>query len=106
MPKYLIEASYTADGLKGVMAKGGTARVDAVSKMMADLGGSVESFHFAFGATDAYVIVEAPDDVTAAAVALTVGASGLASAKTTKLLTAAELDRATQIQANYQAPGS
>jgi uncharacterized protein with GYD domain len=106
MPKYLIEANYTADGLKGVMAMGGTARREAVEKMMADVGGTCESFHFAFGKTDAYVIVEAPDNVSAAGVAMLVGASGMASCRTTVLLTPEEVDKATQVKASYRAPGT
>jgi uncharacterized protein with GYD domain len=106
MPKYLIEASYTAEGLKGVLAKGGTARREAVEKMCADIGGTLESFHFAFGATDAYVIVDIPDNVSAAGVGLAVGASGMCAARTTVLLTPEEIDRAAEVQATYRPPGS
>ena len=106
MAKYLITASYTAEGMNGVISKGGTARRDAISKMVADLGGSVESFHFAFGDEDAYVIVDLPENVSAAAVGMAVGASGMASTKTVVLLTPAEIDRAAQNQANYPAPGT
>ena len=105
MPKYLIEANYTAEGIKGVLAKGGTARVEAVEKMLADLGGTLESFHFAFGATDAVVIVDVPDNVTAAAIGMLVAASGMTSCKTTVLLTPEEIDRASTINATYSPPG-
>lgn len=106
MPKYLIEANYTPEGMKGVLAKGGTARREAVEKMLTDLGGTCESFHFAFGASDAFVIVDVPDNVSAAAVAMTVSASGMAAAKTTVLLTPEEIDRAASIKATYRPPGS
>lgn len=106
MAKYLIVASYTADGIKGVISKGGTARRDAVAKMVADLGGKVESFYFAFGDEDAYVTAELPDNVSAAAVGMAVGASGMVSAKTVVLLTPEEIDRAAQTQLAYRAPGS
>ena len=106
MAKYLITASYTADGMKGVINKGGTARRDAISKMVAELGGSLESFYFAFGDEDAYVIVDLPENVSAAAVGMAVGASGMASTKTVVLLTPAEIDRAAQNQAAYPAPGT
>jgi uncharacterized protein with GYD domain len=43
MAKYLTIVSYTAEGLKGLMAKGGTARVEAAHKFVASAGGSVES---------------------------------------------------------------
>lgn len=106
MPKYLIEASYTAEGMKGVLAKGGTARREAVEKMLADVGGTLESFHFAFGGTDAYVIADVPDNVTAAAVGMQVGASGAASCNTVVLLTPEEIDKAANLKATYRAPGS
>ena len=106
MPKYLVEARYTSDGIKGVLAKGGTARREAVEKMLADVGGTVESFHFAFGDRDALVIVDVPDNVTAAAIGMMVGASGLTSCSTTVLLTPEEIDRAAQVKATYRPPGT
>jgi uncharacterized protein with GYD domain len=72
----------------------------------ADVGGTVDSFHFGFGATDADVIVDVPDNVTAAGIAMLVSASGMASCKTTVLLTPEEVDRAGQVHATYRPPGS
>ena len=106
MAKYLIVASYTSPGIKGVIAKGGTARREAVEKMAADLGGHVESFYFAFGEGDAFVTAELPDNAAAAAVGLAVGASGMATVRTTVLLTPEEIDRAATISVNYAPPGS
>ena len=106
MAKYLVVASYTAEGIKGVLQKGGTARRDAVAKMAAGLGGSVESFYFAFGDADAYVTVDLPDNVSAAAVGLAVSATGLVSTKTVVLLTPEEIDKAAKTQVGYSAPGS
>ncbi|HET7652890.1 MAG TPA: GYD domain-containing protein [Acidimicrobiales bacterium] len=106
MARYLIEASYSPDGMKGVLAKGGVARREAVEKMLSDLGGHVESFDFAFGDTDAYVLCDVPDNVSAAAVGMAVGASGMASCKTIVLLSPEEIDRAAQLTVSYRAPGS
>lgn len=106
MARYLIEASYSPDGMKGVLAKGGVARREAVEKMLSDVGGHVESFDFAFGDTDAYVICDVPDNVTAAAVGMAVGASGMASSKTVVLLSPEEIDRAAQLTVTYRTPGS
>ncbi len=106
MPKYLIEASYNAEGLKGVLDKGGTARREAVEKMLAGIGGTVESFHFAFGPSDAIVIVDVPDNINVAAICMLVGASGKATAKTTVLLTPEDIDAAAKVQAKYGPPGS
>lgn len=104
MARYLIIASYNAEGMKGVIAHGGTARQEAVEKMLSDVGGTVESFYFAFGEGDAYVTVELPDNTTAAAVGMAVAASGMVSCKTIVLLTPAEIDRAAQTSVGYQAP--
>jgi uncharacterized protein with GYD domain len=105
MPKYLIEASYTTEGAKGLQSAGGSSRRDAVAAALESVGGSLESFHFAFGDSDAYVIVEAPDDETAAAVAISVNASGGAGTKTTVLLTPEQVDAAAQKSVGYQPPG-
>jgi uncharacterized protein with GYD domain len=104
MARYLIIASYTAEGMQGVIAHGGTARQEAVEKMVSDLGGTVESFYFAFGEGDAYVTAELPDNTTAAAIGMRVAASGLVSCRTVVLLTPAEIDRAAQTSVGYQAP--
>ena len=107
MSKYLIKASYSTDGIKGVMAKGGTARQDAVAKLAAGVGGSLESFYFAFGGADIYAVVDAPSHEAMAAVAGTVGASGaLSGYETVVLLTAEQLDAAAGMSVDYQPPGS
>jgi uncharacterized protein with GYD domain len=105
MPKYLIEASYTADGLKGLAKDKGTGRVKAVSRAAAGLGGSVESFYFAFGDRDAILVVDLPDNVTAAGFSLAAASTGLVAVKTTPLLTADEVDRALKVRAGYKPPG-
>ena len=105
MAKYLITASYTAEGMKGVVSKGGTDRREAIAKAVADLGGQVESFYFAFGEEDVYVVVDLPDNTSAAAIGMAVGASGMVRTKTVVLLTPEEIDRAAQKQVGYRAPG-
>jgi uncharacterized protein with GYD domain len=106
MPKFLIEASYTLEGVKGVQSKGGSARRDAVAAMAEGMGGRMESFHFGFGESDAIVIVDLPDNESATAVALAVNASGGATVRTTVLLTPEEVDAAAQRSVDYRAPGS
>jgi uncharacterized protein with GYD domain len=105
MPKYLIEAAYTADGVRGIQSAGGSSRRDAVAKALEGAGGSVESFHFGFGNEDAYVIVDAPDNVTVASVILTVNATGAVRTKTTVLLTPEEIDAAAEKSVDYVPPG-
>jgi uncharacterized protein with GYD domain len=106
MPKFLIEASYTLDGVKGVQSAGGSSRRDAVAAVAESVGGRLESFHFAFGDSDAFVIVDLPDNESAAAVALTVNAAGGAVAKTTVLLTPEEVDAAAKRSVDYRPPGA
>jgi uncharacterized protein with GYD domain len=106
MAKYLIIASYTAEGAAGLLQEGGSGRVDAVTQMVASMGGTVESFYFGFGDGDAYVTADVPDATDAAAIALAVGSSGRASTKTICLLTPAQVDAAVKKAPGYRAPGN
>ncbi len=106
MPKYLFEADYTPDGVKGLHQAGAASRVAAISDMCAGLGGSLDSFHFAFGSVDAYVVVDLPDDEAAAAAAFTVAASAVTHVRTIKLLTIEEADAAIGRAVAYRPPGS
>src|SRR4051794_37623921 len=105
MPKYLIQASYTTEGVGGVQAKGGSSRRDAVTDTVRILGGQVECFYFAFGDDDVYVVADLPDNEAAAAIALTVNAAGGVKAKTTVLLTPEQVDDAAKRSADYRPPG-
>ena len=108
MAKYLIEAAYSHEGLKGLVKDGGSGRRAAVEAATKALGGRIESMYYGFGTSDVYVIVEAPDNVSAAALALAVGVTGaLAHYKTTVLLTTDEVDQAAKKSAGlgYRAPG-
>jgi len=82
MPKYLVEVKYTLDGIKGVKAEGGSARVAAASAAIQEQGGKVEAFYFAFGENDAYVVADMPDNVSAAALGLIVSGAGGATTRT------------------------
>ena len=106
MPKFLIEAKYTTEGTRGLQSAGGSSRRNAVAAVAESVGGKLESFHFAFGDRDAYVIVDLPDNEAAAAVALTVNASGGATTRTTVLLTPEEVDAAAQQSVDYRPPGN
>lgn len=106
MPKYLITASYTDEGVKGLLKVGGTSRKTAVEKMIAEMGGKLEAFYFAFGDYDVYAISELPDNVSAAALSLAINASGLVNLSSSLLLTPAEMDEATKKTVHYLPPGS
>lgn len=106
MSKYLLEVDYTLEGVRGLKSEGGSARVAAASALIEGLGGKVESFYFGFGATDVFVIVDMPDNVSAAAAALAVSAGGGATSRTVVLLTGAEMDAAVKKETTYRAPGT
>ena len=106
MAKYLWQISYTQDGMKGLMNEGGTGRRTMVEKLAQNMGGSVESFYFAFGDYDAYLIADFPSNVDVAAIAMNVGAAGAVSVKTTVLLTPEEIDEATNKVVEYRPPGT
>ena len=106
MPKYLVEASYTVEGVKGVQSAGGSSRRDAIAALAESVGGQLESFYFAFGERDVYTVVDLPDNESATAVALTVNASGAVKVRTTVLLTPEEVDGAAKRSVEYRAPGA
>ena len=60
MAKYLLEVNYTLDGVKGVKAKGGSARLAAAKAAAESVGGSIECLYFAFGGTDVYASATSP----------------------------------------------
>lgn len=105
MPKYLYRASYTNEGLKGLLREGASARRAAIERLFTEMGGKLEMFYFAFGEDDVYLIGEMPDNETSVAVTLAVNASGAVQVKTTVLLTPEEVDRASQKTVNYRPPG-
>ena len=106
MPKYLVEASYTAEGVKGIQSAGGSSRRDAIAALAESVGGQLESFYFAFGERDVYTVVDLPDNESATAVALTVNASGAVTVRTTVLVTPEEVDAAAKRSVEYRAPGA
>ena len=106
MAKYLVTVSYTAEGAKGVRKDGGTKRRQVAGKAVESVGGKLESFYFSFGAQDALVIVDMPDNVSAAALSLAINASGAVHATTTPLLTPEEMDKASGKKTAYKAPGA
>jgi uncharacterized protein with GYD domain len=106
LANYLTIARYTADGIKGVVDKGGTSRVEASRKFIEGAGGSMESFYFALGEDDVYIVCDLPDNVTAAAASMNAAASGMVVTRMVALLTAEEIDRAAASKMHYDAPGS
>ena len=106
MARYLWKVSYSTEGAKGLLAEGGSSRRATVAKLIEAAGGTMESFDYALGEDDAYVVAELPDVLDVAAVSLTVAAAGGARIKTTQLLTPEEIDAAAKRNVQYRAPGA
>ena len=106
MAKYLIHGNYVDEGIQGLMKEGGSSRRAAITKLVESVGGSLESIYYAFGDTDVYVIVDLPDNVTAAGLSLITNASGAVAVSVTVLLTPEEMDAAAQLSPDYRPPGS
>ena len=105
MAKYLVQGVYTPKGLEGLLREGGSSRREAVRKAIESLGGTMESFYYAFGDSDVVGVVDLPDNVTAATFSLRIASAGGATVKTTVLMTPEEVDKATKNTPDYRAPG-
>ena len=106
MPKYLVKAAYNPAGAQGLLAEGGSARRDALTASVESVGGTVETFLYAFGGDDLYIVMDVPDNVSAAALGLTIGAAGAITWNTTVMLTPEEIDEAVGRSVSYRAPGA
>ena len=105
MPKYLIQASYTADGAKGLLKDGGTKRRQAAEAALKSAGATLESFYYAFGDADVYGVIDAPDHATMVGASVAINASGAVVIKTTVLMTPEEVDQAVKKAVAYTPPG-
>lgn len=106
MPKYLVEASYTPEGLKGLRKDKASGRAEALRKAVEALGGRLECFYFALGEDDVVTIVETPDISAVASLCVAASATGLVRTRTTSLLTVEEADKALQANVSYRGPGA
>ena len=105
MAKYLMESSFSAEGLRGLQKEGGSFRREVAERTLSSVGGHLESFYFAFGDHDVVIIFEAPDNVTASALSIAVSASGLIRTKVTPLVTVEEVDQAVKKSVAFRPPG-
>jgi uncharacterized protein with GYD domain len=104
MPRFLFEASYTVEGVKGLRRQGGSGRREAVARAAHSVGGRLEQFYFAFGDHDVFAVADLPDNQSAAALALAISEAGGASVRTVVLLTPEEVDAAAKHAVDYRAP--
>jgi uncharacterized protein with GYD domain len=106
MPKSLIEALLTTEGVKGIQSEGGSARREAVASAIESVGGRLEAFYFGFGEHDVFAIGDFPDNESAVAMALAVNSSGAVTTRTVVLVTPEEVDEAVKRSIQYRAPGA
>ena len=106
MPKFLIKASYTDEGARGLMKDGGTKRRAVVEQLAQAAGGRVDAFYFAYGDTDVYIITDLPDAAAGLAISLAVNASGAVRLSSVPLITPEEMDAVAKRSVSYRAPGA
>jgi uncharacterized protein with GYD domain len=106
MAKYLITASYTTEGTKGLLMEGGTGRKSALDKALQHLGGRLETMYYAYGDTDVILIADVPDAVSGLALSLAANASGTVKVTTTPLITVEEVDAACKKSVMYRGAGA
>jgi uncharacterized protein with GYD domain len=108
MPLYLGRFSYTTDAIK-TMVSNPQDRGAAAREVAESLGGKLLGFWFAFGKHDGVFLLEAPDNASAAALAMAVGGAGaVADIDTTVLLDMDEAQEAMRkaAAATYRPPAS
>lgn len=108
MPRYLIQGSYSEQGLKGMLKEGGSKRREAAEQLIKGIGGRLEGYYYAFGNDDFVIIADLPGNVDAAALSFVVNASGAVKSRMTTLITPEEADEAANRtkSINYRPPGA
>lgn len=106
MPKFLVEATYTAEGHKGLVKDKPSGRKVAITQAIRKLGGKLDAMYFCLGENDVILIADLPDHLSAAALASAACASGMTRTRTTVLLTVEEADEALSKPLAYRAPGA
>lgn len=104
MPKYLFQASYSREGVNGLLEVGGSARSKALRESVSSVGGNLEAFYYAFGEDDLIAIADLPDDAAATALSLRISAVGAVAVKTTVLLDPTVIDDAVKLSVSYSPP--
>jgi uncharacterized protein with GYD domain len=104
MPKYLVQGSYTDQGLKGLLKEGGSKRREMVEKLAGEMGGKLEVFYFAFGSDDFVIILDLPGNIDMAATAIVAQASGMVKSRVTVLMAPEDVDQAVQRKVDFRPP--
>jgi uncharacterized protein with GYD domain len=88
MATYLSLLRYTEQGIQNI--KESPARLDAAKKAFQAVGGELKQFFLTMGRYDAVIVSEAPDDETAAKIALSFGSLGNIRTETMRVFTEGE----------------
>ena len=104
MPKFMLQVSYTMEGLRGLIHDTAAHRAKVAEAAVKSVGGKMETMYWAFGEYDIVAIADLPDNAAASAIGMDLGASGAVRTRTTPLLTAAEVDRAIKKHVTYTPP--
>ena len=104
MPKYLVQGSYTDQGLKGLLKEGGSKRREMVEKLAGEMGGKLEVFYYAFGSDDFVIILDLPGNIDMAATAIVAQASGMVKSRVTVLMAPEAVDQAVQRKVDFRPP--
>src|SRR2546430_2431800 len=105
MPKYLIQGSYSGEGLKGLLEEGGSKRREAAEQSITGLGGRLEAFYYAFGNDDFVIIADLPSNVDASALSCPPTAPGAVKPKMTLQTPPEKVAHATKRPVKSRPPG-
>ena len=106
MAKFMYQASYTVEGVRGLLKETASGRRKAVETAITALGGKLESLYYCLGSDDVVLIMDMPDTTSAVGLTMTVAASGMVHGRLTALLTVEEADKAMGVKTSYRAPGA
>lgn len=109
MPIYITQGRYTRDAIKGMLVKP-EDRAEAVSRLLAKVGGKLIGYYVTFGEYDFLLIADAPDNTQMAAALLAAGSgAGVTDLKTTVAMTSIEAKgafaAASDIAPSFRSPG-
>ncbi len=108
MARYMYQVAYDGDGWADLVNKP-VDRMEVIKPVVRKLGGKIETSYFCFGEYDMVIIVNMPDNVSAAAMSMAASAGGSVKAiKTTPLMSIREGLRAMRQakRSGYQRAGS
>jgi len=100
MPKYLVQGSYTQQGFDGLLKESGSAAM--VERLAGEMGGTLETFYFAFGSDDFVIILDLPDNIDMAATAVVAQASGMVKSRVTVLMAPEDVDEAVKRRVDFR----